>query len=125
MAERPRITMTEEEAQAQLAAAGEIVVGAIGPRGWPVATLAPARLDETRIRIDICTDDMVADAMAEGAYVCCVTDDGTSYFDIKGVIVGGSVERAQSEGAVRCVDVQIEQVVSFDFSKLPEARRNS
>jgi nitroimidazol reductase NimA-like FMN-containing flavoprotein (pyridoxamine 5'-phosphate oxidase superfamily) len=125
MAERPRITMTDEEARAYVAAADEVVVGAIGPRGWPVATLARAGVDDADITIHLTSDDMMAAVMAEGVYVCCVADQGTSYFDIKGVVARGVVDRAQSEGTVRRAHVAIEQVVSFDFSKLPEARPNA
>jgi hypothetical protein len=47
VAERPDITMTDSEVRALLDRAGDVVVAGIGPDGWPVATMAPARLENT------------------------------------------------------------------------------
>jgi hypothetical protein len=122
VAERPNIAMTDSEVRALLARAGEVVVAAIAPSGWPVATLAPARLDAARLAIDVAADDPLADSLVDDAAVCCVADEGASYLDIKGVIARGSVAGVETDGALRRVDVRIEHVVSFDFGKLPEAR---
>jgi hypothetical protein len=121
VAERPDITMTDSEVRALLGRAGDVVVAAIGPDGWPVATLAPGRLDDDHLVVDIPADDLVAGSLTEGADVCCVADEGTSYFDIKGVITNGQVAHVDADPQRRRVDVRIDRVVSFDFARLPEA----
>jgi hypothetical protein len=121
VAERPDITMTDGEVRALLGRAGDVVVAAIGPDGWPVATLAPARLEDDHLVVDIPADDLVAGSLTDGADVCCVADEGTSYFDIKGVITNGQVAQVRADPQRRRVDVRIDRVVSFDFARLPEA----
>jgi hypothetical protein len=121
VAERPDITMTDGEVRALLGRAGDVVVAAIGPDGWPVATLAPARLEDDHLVVDIPADDLVAGSLTDGADVCCVADEGTSYFDIKGVITNGQVAPVRADPQRRRVDVRIDRVVSFDFARLPEA----
>jgi hypothetical protein len=123
MGDRPNIALTGEEVQALLARTPELVFAAIGPGGWPVATLAPARVDEGRIIVDVAVDDLVAASVADGGAVCCVGDEARSYFEIKGVIVRGRVAGVDRDGPVQHVDMRIEHVTSFDFAKLPEATR--
>jgi hypothetical protein len=113
--------MTGDEVRALLGRAGQLVVAAIGPGGWPVATLAPARLDDGGILVDVGGDDLVAGSLVDGAAVCCVADEAPSYFEIKGVIARGRVAGVRSDGDVLRAGVRVERVVSFDFAKLPEA----
>lgn len=98
--------MTAAEVAAFLAAAGEVVVASVGADGWPIATVASARATSTRIEVDTL-------GLPEGTAVCCVADIGPSYFEIKGVIARGRVTDATT--------VAVENVISFDFGKLPEA----
>jgi hypothetical protein len=113
--------MTDGEVRALLGRAGDVVVAAIGADGWPVATVAPARLEDDHLVVDIPADDLVAGSLTDGADVCCVADEGTSYFDIKGVITNGQVAQVHAHPQRRRVDVRIDRVVSFDFARLLEA----
>jgi hypothetical protein len=99
-----------------------MVVAGIGPAGWPVATLAHATLDDDRIVVDVAADDVVAGSLTDGADVCCIADEGSAYFDIRGVIGRGVVTQVRPDPNKRRVEVRIDHVVSFDFAKLPEAR---
>jgi hypothetical protein len=113
--------MTDSEVKALLGRAGAVVVAAIGPDGWPVATLAPGRLEDDHLVMDIPADDLLVGSLADGADVCCVADEGTTYFDIKGVIANGRVTKLHADPQWRRVDVSIDRLVSFDFARLPEA----
>jgi hypothetical protein len=121
MAERPDITMTDDQVRSLLSRTGDVVVAAIGPDGWPLATLAPSQLTNEGVVVEVPAGNLLAPALTHGAAVCCVADEGVSYFEIKGVIARGQVARVEQEAGVRRVDVRIDHIVSFDFAKLPEA----
>jgi hypothetical protein len=122
MADRPDITMTDHEIRALLSRAEDVVVAGIGPDGWPVATLAHGMLDDDRIVVDIPADDLVTGSLTDGADVCCIADEGSSYFDIRGVIGRGQVTQVRPDPSMLRAEIRIDHVVSFDFAKLPEAR---
>ena len=121
MVERPDITMTKDEVRSLLGRTGDVVVAAIGPDGWPLATLAPSQLTNEGVVVEVPAGDLLAAALTDGAAVCCVADEGVSYFDIKGVITNGQVAQVHAHSQRRRVDVRIDRVVSFDFARLPEA----
>jgi hypothetical protein len=121
MADRPDITMGDREIHDLLSRAEDVVVAGIGPDGWPVATLAYATLDDDRIVVDVAATDVVAGSLTDGADVCCIADEGSSYFDIRGVIGRGQVTQVRADSDMRRIDIRIDHVVSFDFAKLPEA----
>jgi hypothetical protein len=104
------ITMTAAEVEAFLARCPQVVVGAIGPDGWPTGTLAASHVADGGLVVEFGAGEVLH------GDVCCVADEHASYFEIRGVIVHGRA--TPIDGAEARAGVAIERTVSFDFARL-------
>jgi len=121
--DRPDISMTPDELEDFLSSARAVVLAGLASNGWPLATLASATATPGSVRATVDADDLIVASIDEGGSVCCVLDAGISYYEIKGAVLRGRVVGLSDPGGTCCVEVAIDHVVSFDFSKLPEAPR--
>lgn len=112
MTRRPDISMSAAEVDAFLARALRMVVGAIGPDGWPVGTLGATRYEDGRLAVEFAPHDPVAAALAGDRRACLVWDEHASYSEIRGVIVHGTVAGDPAG------EVAIERTISFDFARI-------
>jgi hypothetical protein len=63
------------------------------------------------------------DCVVEGAAVCCLAEESPSYYEIKGAIASGTITSVKDgTGGSHLIGVRLGQVLSFDFSRLPDAR---
>lgn len=102
--------MTAAEVEAFLARCPQVVVGALDADGWPTGTIAASSFVDGALVVE------VADGEVLLGDVCCVADEHTSYFEIRGVIVHGRA--GPVDGEPTRARVAIERVVSFDFGRL-------
>jgi hypothetical protein len=118
-ADRPSIAMSAQQVSHFLTSSEAMVVAVCDSAGWPVGGMARAVYDGTVVSLVLDPGDPLAAEMAAGIPVCCVAEQSTSYYEIKGAIAHGaviSVETAADHTVA--VKATIERVSSFDFGRL-------
>jgi hypothetical protein len=111
---RPDIAMTTAEVDAFVVACPAWVVGAIGPDGWPVGTIARPVASGGALSVVVDPADPVLAALAADDRVCCLADEHAAYTEIRGVILRG---RAHPQPGGR-LDIAVEATTSFDFARI-------
>ena len=107
------IRMSASEIDDFLSRCEVMAVGTVDAEGWPTASLSQCefRNGALLLRLDP-TDPAAVNAVAR-QHLCCVADEHSSYYEIRGVIVHG--QPYFTDNGVR---VDIERSTGFDFGKL-------
>ncbi len=107
------IRMDAEEIDEFLSRCEVMAVGTVDAEGWPTATLTHSEFRTTALLLRLDPTDPVAVHAIARQQLCCVADEHSSYYEIRGVIVHGQPNFVD-EG----VRVDIERSTGFDFGKL-------
>lgn len=116
MGNRPDISMTPAEITAFLATQRRVVVAALD-RGAPVGTVASARMAGSGIEVSLPPDDEVAALLAADDRVCVIAEQFPSYYEIRGVVAHGHAHFSREDPST--FRLALDDVLSFDFAKLP------
>ena len=123
MSPKRDITMTVEEIHRLLDAHDEVLVVALQAGAPPAGAVGNLIWANEELGFDLDADDPVVALLEVDDRVCCVVEQFPSYFEIKGAMLHGRAHRrhdGRSEG-LATFDVDLDETVSFDFGKLPEA----
>jgi hypothetical protein len=112
---RPDISMTTAEFDGFLERCPQMVVGAIGDDGWPTGSLATTRVIDGLVSLGFDQDDPMLDVLGPDPRVCCVADEHASYYEIRGVIIHGTLVPGDVAD-----DFTLEpgRTITFDFGRL-------
>jgi hypothetical protein len=89
--------------------------------GQPVATLGSAEVVDGSWRVTLAADDPVAAVLAVDDRVCVLVDEFPSYYEIKGVVAHGRAVTQPRDAGGYTFTLTLDDVASFDFSKIPSA----
>jgi nitroimidazol reductase NimA-like FMN-containing flavoprotein (pyridoxamine 5'-phosphate oxidase superfamily) len=119
---RERIGMSPEEVRALLSQTRWVVLGTVGSAGEPAGHVAPCALVGERLCFAVPPDSEARRHIERDPRVCAATDRYPSYYEIRGVTVhgcAGPIEApAALAGAGVAYSLPLDDVVSFDFSKI-------
>jgi hypothetical protein len=115
---RPDIRMSSAEIGAFIAQESRVVVVALDGDA-PLATIGSAEPIDGRWKVTLPVEDDVARLIAADDRTCVLIDRFPSYYEIKGVAAHGPARKKSADNAVLSFEVDLEDVVSFDFDKLP------
>ncbi len=116
--ERPDIRMSPAEIAAFIAQENRVVVVALDGDA-PLATIGSAELIDGRWKVTLPVQDDVARLIDADDRTCVLIDRFPSYYEIKGVAAHGRASEMSADNAVLSFELDLEDVVSFDFDKLP------
>ena len=119
MSPRPDISMGPDEVRAFLATRPRAVLAALDA-GAPVGTVADVAVVDDGIAVTV-ADPVVADLVARDDRVCVIADQVPEYYGIRGVVAHGRARdlAPTGDGAGWTFRLALDDVVSFDFAKLP------
>jgi hypothetical protein len=113
------IAMGTEEIQDFLNSRTEAVVIGLDDNGEPSGGVGQLMLTDGVIGFALGAEDPVVELLNLDARACCVVEQFPSYYEIKGVMLHGQARpAAESKVGEAAFVLDVEQVVSFDFSKL-------
>lgn len=123
MGARPDITMTADEIVAFLQTQSRGVVAALDGT-TPVGTVADVRLVGRDLEVTLARDDPVRSALAVDDRVCVIVEQFPTYHEIRCVSAHGRAVPVDGPGG-RAFRVDLDDVTSFDFGKLPRTGAGS
>jgi hypothetical protein len=95
-----------------------VVVGV--KHGAPIATIGSAEvLGEHRWKVTVPAGDEVAGALAADDRICLLVERFPSYYEISGVVARGRACDQRVQGGSFGFELEPDNIVSFDFAKLP------
>jgi hypothetical protein len=118
MSPKRDITMVPDEIDAFLRSQRTAIVVAAAPDNAPVGALGGLFYERGRVAFALGGDDPVVALLARDDRACCIVEQFPSYYEIAGVMLHGRSTRRRSVGEEVLFDLNVEKVVSFDFSKL-------
>jgi hypothetical protein len=121
MSPKRDITMGSDEIDEFLRSQQTAIVIANDPDRAPVGALGQFLYDSGRVAFALGANDPVVALLARDDRACCVVEQFPSYYEIAGVMLHGRSTRRHNVGAEVLFDLNVEKVVSFDFSKLVSA----
>jgi hypothetical protein len=112
------IRMNEAEIHRFLCAQTTAMIIALADDGAPQG--AVGRLDyDGRVAFSLRHDDPVLSLLAADDRACCLVEQFPSYHEIMSVMLHGHARRRQdAEAEAAIFDLDIDDIVSFDFGKL-------
>ena len=101
MNQRDRVTMTDAETGAFLAAGRKLQLATIGPDGMPHLVAMYYVMLDGQITFWTYRASQKARNLARDPRVSCLVETGEAYFDLRGVQVQGAARRIEDPAAVR------------------------
>jgi hypothetical protein len=86
----------------------------------PVGALGRLLYDRGHTAFAVGRNDPVVDLLTHDDRTCCIVEQFPSYYEIAGVMLHGRSFRQPSVGEDAIFYLDVEKVVSFDFSKLTQ-----
>ena len=113
------IRMSPEEIDRFLRAQATAVLVVTAKEGPPAGTTVRLDVHAGHIALTLRDDDPVVELLAADDRACCIVDRFPSYFEITGVLLHGRATRRPATTPHQAtLDLALDHVVSFDFSKL-------
>ena len=112
---RPELRMSEEEVAAFLARCRSMSVAALDDQGELEVAVAQLVTRDGELRLCFAPKEPIIPLLAVGKRVCAQADESPSYYEIKGIVIAAR-PRQLSE---RCFALDVDEVISFDFGKIP------
>lgn len=119
---RPDIRMTPEEIAAFVARQDRVVVAAVDG-ATPATSVGSAQLVDGMWRVTLPADDELVGLIKACDRICVLTDEFPTYNEIKGVVAHGSAHQQTTGPEDFSFSVVLDDVTSFDFSKLPAVKQ--
>jgi len=114
---RPDISMGPDEIRAFLATRPRAVLAVLDD-GTPVGTVVDVAVVGDGLAVAV-ADPAVRPLLDRDDRVCVIVDQFPDYYGIRGVVAHGRARDRADEGGCTTFRLALDDVVSFDFAKLP------
>ena len=126
MKQRDRVTMTADEANALLAGSRKLQLATINPDGTPHLVTMFYVMQDGQIAFWTYRASQKARNLARDPRVTCLVEDGTDYFELRGVSINGTAELVRDHDRIHAIGAAVatRMVGASSFEELGDIGRD-